>query len=100
MAAPKTTKTAIKKQNKKKKKDPHAPKRALSAYMFFVKDKRLEIIKDHPELTKDIAKVGKMIGDAWSKLSEAQKLPYQKKADQDKDRYAKEKEEYLKKNKA
>ncbi|VWU50234.1 high mobility group protein B2, putative [Hepatocystis sp. ex Piliocolobus tephrosceles] len=97
--ASKTQKKVIKKQNKKKKKDPLAPKRALSAYMFYVKDKRLEIIKERPELAKDVAQVGKLIGEAWGQLSAAQKTPYEKKAQLDKVRYSKEIEEYRKKKK-
>ncbi|KYO00771.1 high mobility group protein B2 [Plasmodium gaboni] len=96
--ASKSQKKVLKKQNKKKKKDPLAPKRALSAYMFYVKDKRLEIIKEKPELAKDVAQVGKLIGEAWGKLSPAQKAPYEKKAQLDKVRYSKEIEEYRKKN--
>ncbi|KAI4840100.1 high mobility group protein B2 [Plasmodium brasilianum] len=97
--ATKTQKKVLKKQNKKKKKDPLAPKRALSAYMFYVKDKRLEIIKERPELAKDVAQVGKLVGEAWGQLSPAQKSPYEKKAQLDKVRYSKEIEEYRKKNK-
>ena len=32
----------------KKVKDPNAPKRALSAYMFFAKAERANIFKKHP----------------------------------------------------
>ena len=38
-----------KKATKKKKKDPNAPKNALSAFMYFSKAKRPEIKEDNPE---------------------------------------------------
>lgn len=94
--AAKSQKKVLRKQNKRKKKDPLAPKRALSAYMFYVKDKRLELIKEKPELARNVAQVGKLVGEAWGKLSAAQKTPYEKKAQLDKVRYSKEIEEYRK----
>ncbi|GIX64765.1 high mobility group protein B1, putative [Babesia caballi] len=94
--APKTAKAAIKK-GAKGKKDPNAPKRALSSYMFFAKEKRSEIIAKNPEMNKDVAAVGKMIGSAWNALDAAQKAPYEKLAEQDKARYEREKAEYAKK---
>ncbi|CRG95975.1 hypothetical protein PGAL8A_00318800 [Plasmodium gallinaceum] len=81
-------------KRRKNKKDPHAPKRSLSAYMFFAKEKRAEIIRNDPELSKDVATVGKMIGEAWNKLGEKEKIPFEKKAQEDKIRYEKEKAEY------
>ncbi|CAI9149099.1 unnamed protein product, partial [Rangifer tarandus platyrhynchus] len=72
---------------RKAKKDPNAPKRPLSAFIFFSKEKREEIIKKNPELKSKLAEVGKMVGEAWGKLSEAQKKPYETKAVQDKARY-------------
>ncbi|GFE55463.1 high mobility group protein [Babesia ovis] len=86
-------KSAVRK-SRKAKKDPNAPKRALSSYMFFAKEKRVEIIAKHPEIAKDVAAVGKMIGSAWNALSEAEKKPYEKKADEDRARYEREKAEY------
>ncbi|SBS86958.1 high mobility group protein [Plasmodium ovale wallikeri] len=84
------------KKRRKNKKDPLAPKRSLSAYMFFAKEKRAEIISRDPELNKDVATVGKMIGEAWNKLEEGDRIPYEKKAQEDKVRYEKEKVEYAK----
>ncbi|GAB68243.1 high mobility group protein [Plasmodium cynomolgi strain B] len=83
-------------KRRKNKKDPHAPKRSLSAYMFFAKEKRAEIISRDPDLSKDVATVGKMIGEAWNKLDELEKAPYEKKAQEDKVRYEREKVEYAK----
>ncbi|KAK1936525.1 high mobility group protein-like protein NHP1 [Babesia divergens] len=84
------------KKGKKAKKDPNAPKRALSSYMFFAKEKRSEIIAKNPELAKDVAAVGKMIGSAWNALDEAKKAPFEKLAAEDRARYEKEKAAYKK----
>lgn len=91
--APKTAKGTTKK-TKRAKKDPNAPKRALSSYMFFAKEKRAEIIAEKPELSKDVAAVGKMIGSAWNALSDKEKVPFEKMAEEDKLRYEKEKAAY------
>ncbi|SIO73331.1 High mobility group protein homolog NHP1 [Babesia microti strain RI] len=92
--AGKVSKGSAGKGKKRAKKDPDAPKRALSSYMFFAKEKRQEIIGSNPHLAKDVATVGKMIGEAWNKLSEKDKEPYEKKAQNDKIRYEKEKLAY------
>ncbi|CDR98015.1 high mobility group protein-like protein NHP1, putative [Babesia bigemina] len=91
------SKSTIKK-GKRTKKDPNAPKRALSSYMFFAKEKRGEIIAKNPEMAKDVAAVGKLIGSAWNALGEADKAPYEKLAEEDRARYEREKAEYAKKN--
>ena len=77
------------------KKDPNAPKRALSAYMFYsaaVRDKTKK------ELGRDagITDVAKAIGAKWGKLNDKQKAPYQKKATADKARAAKQRAKYEK----
>ncbi|KAG1201444.1 hypothetical protein G6F35_012288 [Rhizopus arrhizus] len=53
----KVSKRATASDDKKKrgKKDPNAPKRALSAYMFFSQANREKVIKENPE-----AKFGKL----------------------------------------
>ncbi|EDO05788.1 Non-histone chromosomal protein 6 family protein [Babesia bovis T2Bo] len=79
---------------RKAKKDPNAPKRALSSYMFFAKEKRVEIIAENPEIAKDVAAIGKMIGAAWNALSDEEKKPYERMSDEDRVRYEREKAEY------
>ncbi|KAK1442360.1 hypothetical protein BgAZ_403900 [Babesia gibsoni] len=93
--APKGAKQVAKKA-KKSKKDPNAPKRALSSYMFFAKEKRVELVAKHPDMAKDVAAIGKMIGTAWNALNEAQKAPYEKLAAEDRARYEREKAAYAK----
>lgn len=92
-----TGKGVTKTGKRRTKKDPNAPKRSLSAYMYFAKDKRIEIVNDQPHLKSDISRVGKLIGEAWAKLHPDRKAHYDKKAAVDKARYEKEITAYRKK---
>ncbi|KAF8821590.1 HMG (high mobility group) box domain-containing protein [Cardiosporidium cionae] len=92
----KLSKATVSKGKKKAQKDPNAPKRALSSYMYFAKDKRQDILRSNPSLKSEVTKISKMIGEVWGKLSEKDKIPYVKKAANDKQRYEKEKAAYLK----
>ncbi|KAI9653785.1 MAG: Non-histone chromosomal protein 6 [Alyxoria varia] len=76
----------------KKKKDPNAPKRGLSAYMFFANDQRDKVRSDNPNMK--FGEVGKVLGERWKALTDAQKAPYEKKAAADKKRYEEEKAAY------
>ncbi|KIV94927.1 non-histone chromosomal protein 6, variant 3 [Exophiala mesophila] len=76
----------------KKKKDPNAPKRGLSAYMFFANDQRENVREENPGIS--FGQVGKVLGDRWKALSEKQREPYEKKAANDKKRYEDEKAKY------
>jgi len=62
----------------KKQKDPNAPKKpAGGAYGQFLAEKRPEFMKKCAG--QPITAVSKMAGEAWKKLSDAQKKPYEKK---------------------
>mgnify|MGYP000858041294 CR=1 FL=1 len=81
-----------KKTVEKKKKDPNAPKRALSAFLFFSSDKRQEVIDNNPgikfvDITREISKL-------WGEIDANSKKKYEEKAKKDKERYEKEKAEY------
>jgi len=76
----------------KKKKDPNAPKRGLSAYMFFANDNRDKVREDNPGIK--FGEVGKLLGERWKELTDKEKGPYEAKAAADKKRYEKEKAEY------
>jgi structure-specific recognition protein 1 len=91
--SPKKEKAA--KPAKKEKKDPNAPKRGLSAFMFFGNDMREKIKADNPGCS--FGEVGKFLGEAWSKVDAATKSKYEKKAADDKVRYEKAKAAYEKK---
>ncbi|KAJ9663153.1 Non-histone chromosomal protein 6 [Neophaeococcomyces mojaviensis] len=76
----------------KKKKDPNAPKRGLSAYMFFANEMRDQVREENPGIS--FGQVGKVLGDRWKALSEKQRQPYEAKAATDKKRYEEEKAKY------
>jgi hypothetical protein len=76
----------------KKKKDPNAPKRGLSAYMFFANEQRDKVREDNPGIK--FGEVGKVLGEKWKALNEKQRTPYEAKAAADKKRYEEEKAAY------
>ncbi|MCJ1424321.1 Non-histone chromosomal protein 6 [Sticta canariensis] len=76
----------------KKKKDPNAPKRGLSAYMFFANEQRDNVREENPGIT--FGQVGKVLGERWKALNMKQREPYEAKAKNDKQRYEDEKASY------
>lgn len=85
-----------KKTGKRSKKDKSAPKRPRSAFLCFSIERRQELVKEKPELTSKVAEASKVIGAEWAKLNGTQRQPYTKMAQQDKQRYEKEMQEYEK----
>ncbi|KAF2852881.1 hypothetical protein T440DRAFT_391832 [Plenodomus tracheiphilus IPT5] len=95
MPKEKTTRKAAAKSKAdggKKKKDPNAPKRGLSAYMFFANEQREKVREDNPGIK--FGEVGKVLGEKWKALNEKQRTPYEAKAAADKKRYEEEKAAY------
>ncbi|KAF2084958.1 non-histone chromosomal protein 6 [Saccharata proteae CBS 121410] len=90
-SAPRKAK-AVKADSGKKKKDPNAPKRGLSAYMFFANDQREKVREENPGIK--FGEVGKLLGERWKALNEKQRAPYEAKAAADKKRYEDEKAAY------
>jgi len=78
----------------RKKKDPNAPKKNKSAYMFYSIKRHQELVKSDPSLKSKVAEIAKMVGAEWGKLSDSQKAPYAKQAEGDKKRYEKEMESF------
>lgn len=70
---------------KRKKKDPNAPKRASSAYLFYVNAKRDKARKDHPDLK--MTEITSLLAEQWKGLSDREKKPYDDMAAKDKIRY-------------
>ncbi|CCC71794.1 hypothetical protein NCAS_0I01260 [Naumovozyma castellii] len=81
-----------KKRTVRRKKDPNAPKRALSSYMFFANATRDIVRSENPDVT--FGQVGKLLGERWKALTPEEKEPFELKAKQDKERYASEKALY------
>lgn len=63
-------------------------KRNISAYMWFMKEKRDEIAKQYN--VSGVGPVGKKIGEVWNGMSDAEKKPFQDMAAKDKARFEKE----------
>jgi len=80
------------KKKKRTKKDPNAPKRGLSAYMFFANEQRENVRAENPGIA--FGQVGKVLGERWKALSDKQRGPYEAKAAADKKRYEEEKAAY------
>ncbi|KAI9793485.1 MAG: Non-histone chromosomal protein 6 [Candelina submexicana] len=109
-----TRKTKARGTVEKKKKDPNAPKRGLSAYMFFANEQRENVRDENPGISfgsstveplttissckqlmsPPTGQVGKVLGERWKALNEKQRQPYEAKAAADKKRYEDEKASY------
>ncbi|KAF7791579.1 hypothetical protein EIP86_002595 [Pleurotus ostreatoroseus] len=76
----------------KGKKDRNAPKRALSAYMFFSQDWRERVKAENPDAS--FGEIGKLLGARWKELDDEEKKPYIEQAARDKERAEKEKKDY------
>ncbi|WFD29567.1 Non-histone chromosomal protein 6 [Malassezia sp. CBS 17886] len=76
----------------KAKKDPAAPKRPLSAYMFFSQDWRERVKTENPDA--GFGDVGRLLGTKWKEMSDEDKKPYNDMADRDKTRAESEKAAY------
>ena len=75
-----------------KKKDPNAPKRGMSAFMFYSVDRRPQLKTQNPDW--GFGEFGKAIGAEWGQMNEKQKAKYTKKAEKDKMRFDREMENY------
>ncbi|KAI9338271.1 putative Non-histone chromosomal protein 6 [Zopfochytrium polystomum] len=75
---------------RKKVRDPKAPKKASSAYVFFSNEKRTVVSRTGLSFVDTSKELGRM----WRSMDTAQKAPYEALAKADKARYAKEKAAY------
>lgn len=80
------------KKKKKKKKDPNAPKKGLSAFMFFSQERRPDVKAKNPNIA--FGEVAKKIGAEWKQLKDSKKAKFIKLANKDKERYVKEMANY------
>merc|ERR1712048_1087510 len=76
----------------KKKKDPNAPKKPMSAYFLFMNEKRESIKRDNPDA--GVSDIGKIAGEMWSKLEDKSRWEQQQK--EAKEKYDIDYAEYLK----
>ncbi|CAF3186755.1 unnamed protein product [Rotaria socialis] len=85
------------KRTKKKKKDPLAPKRPLSAFFHYCKEERPKLKAINPSLS--VGEIAKELGDRWNHTAPDGKLTYEESAQRDKERYEKEMNEFKLANK-
>jgi hypothetical protein len=81
-------------KKKRKKKDPNAPKRPCSAYIYFCKDMRTPTKEEHPDLSAQ--DISRKLGELWkNKYAKARKrTKWVDLAAEDKERYEEEKANY------
>ena len=81
-----------KKTKRKKRRDPAAPKRGVSAYVWFGHEERPKIQQEFPNIS--FQEVGRKLGERWRAMGAEEKAKYDAKAAIDKERYARESEAY------
>lgn len=81
----------ISKKKKKVKKVKKGPKRATTAFFYYVADIRAQVKEANPGLP--VSELSKIHGKMWKELPEDEKGPYMEKNEKDKERYTKEKAE-------
>ena len=59
---------------KRVKKDPSAPKRPMSAFLYFSQGKRTEIKNERPDIKN--TEVSRVLGEMWRNLSDDERAPY------------------------
>jgi hypothetical protein len=103
---------------KKAKKDPNAPKKGLSSFMFFSKQSRATVLEENPVRARGSAQrtaligtalahaaaarvqgiafgeVGKKLGEKWKALSAEDKVPFEQQAAADKERFLRDDKAY------
>ncbi|KAF8081156.1 hypothetical protein N665_0902s0010 [Sinapis alba] len=82
------------KKSEIKRRDPAHPKPNRSGYNFFFSEQHARLKPLNPGKDREISR---MIGELWNKLNEQERLVYQGKAMEDKERYRIEMEEYREK---
>lgn len=72
-------------RTKKRKRDPDAPKKALSAFFLFCQDERPKVRSEHPEWK--VSEIAKELGKRWEHCKNKPK--YESQAQVEKQRYEK-----------
>jgi len=80
------------KRRRRRRKDISKPKRALSAYFFYLLERRESLKRQQPNL--DHKELIKTMGLEWNEMSDEKKKPYQEKSNEDHIRFDREKAEY------
>merc|ERR1712024_303195 len=85
-------------KKQRKKKDPNAPKRPMSAYFLFMNENRPTVRRDNPDAS--IGEVAKILGKMWGEIEPEEKAKFDKEAAVAKKKWEAEKAAYAKKAKA
>ena len=84
---------AVSKRGKHRKRDPNAPKNNCSSYIFFCKNARAGVKAEHKDWKG--TEVTKELGRIWrEEMSDEDKAPFIRQAEQDKERYQEEMKDY------
>eukprot|EP00474_Spongospora_subterranea_P009112 CRZ09570.1 hypothetical protein [Spongospora subterranea] len=86
----KLNKIIRKKKAPKKKTDPNAPKRPLSAFMHWGQGMRTQLKEENP--LAGFGELGKLLGLRWAEMSETDKAPFVVLAERDRERYDQERD--------
>lgn len=76
----------------KKFKDPNAPKRPKTSYIFFCADERAKLKKGNKKVL--LPDVMKICSEKWRSISDEERKKYNDMAEEDKERYTQECEKY------
>ena len=76
-------------RKRKQKRAPEAPKKAMTAYIFFNKEMRQQV-KESLGPTAKTTEIVRVIAEKWSNMTDEEKAPYVKMAEDDKVRYNRE----------
>ena len=79
---------------KRRKKDPYAPKAPLNGYLVYFNEERAEMRSKNPNMS--FGELTKIIATKWKELPNEEKQKYINEADIDKERYVKEMADYKK----
>ncbi|KAL7548749.1 hypothetical protein ACHAWF_012009 [Thalassiosira exigua] len=82
----------LNKKYMKKHKDPDQPKRARGSFVFFTFDMRPKVMEEYPGIK--FVDMGVVLGERWRALPAEEKHKYEEMAQEDKQRFTKEMEEY------
>lgn len=80
----------IKIKSKNKVKDPDAPKKPITGYIYFNKHKIDDYKKKNPDQKLKVTLISKQSGQEWKNMSDIEKDKFLKMAIKDKKRYEKE----------
>lgn len=87
-----TKTTTTKKGKRRSEAGPDAPKRALTAYMFYGQDNRDRVKQENPDAS--FAEIARALKHGWEALSDKEKAPYIERAARDKRRADDERDFY------